>query len=341
MTTTFERKGMAKPRIALIGCGEQGSGTLLPCALATPEANVTAVCDLDPSRAQTTADRWRIPAWFDHVDSLLSAGAADALVLATTPQGHAAILHRALPLGLPVFVEKPAAVSLAELEPLIALAHRTNSITQVGHNLRFAPAVLHLESILRSADFGTTLLFNARYFASWPRAGRWDLQLLPAFLLTHFIHLIDLALHLFGPAVDVIPRTRVNSQKGLVTVQVELTFADGLQAHLEATNAAPRFHIDMTAVGSGHTIARLVGLRRVEVVSAADRERCKVWEPGQFEGSHHLAGYRGELESFVNSIRTGSSATPSLETAHPVFAILQAIEEEARSRTHQGGELVA
>lgn len=321
---------MAKTRVALIGCGEQGSGTLLPCALVTPDTNVTAVCDLDRTRAHAAAERWHIPAVFDQVDSLLSAEVTDALILATTPQGHATILRRALPYGLPIFVEKPAATSLAELEPLIALAEQTHSLTQVGHNLRFAPAVQRLESILRSSDFGTTLLFNARYFASWPRAGRWDLEPLPAFLLTHFIHLVDLTLHLFGPAVKVIPRTRLSPKDGLIAIQVDLTFANGLQAHLEATNAAPRFNIEMTAVGSGNTIARLVGLRRVEVLSAVDREHCRVWEPGQFEGSQYLAGYRGEIESFVKNIRMESRTTPSLESARPVFAILQAIEEEAR-----------
>jgi len=137
---------MGKIRIALIGCGEQGAGTLLPCALATPEATVTAVCDMDRVRAQAVAARWRIPAWFDDVGALLRAQVADALMLATSPQGHASILREVLPEGLPIFVEKPAAASLSALQPLLGLAS-ADSMTQVGHNLRFAPAILQLERL--------------------------------------------------------------------------------------------------------------------------------------------------------------------------------------------------
>jgi predicted dehydrogenase len=319
---------MEKLRIALIGCGEQGAGTLLPCTLATPEATVTAVCDMDRARAQAVAEQWHIPAWFDDVAALLRAQVADALILATSPQGHVSILQEVLPKGLPVFVEKPAAVSLSALQPLLGLAP-ADSVTQVGHNLRFAPAILQLERALRSEQFGAPLLFSARYLASWPRGPRWGLEPLRAFLLTHFIHLVDLVTHLFGECVRVTPSTRMEPRSGAITVQLALTFADGLQAHLEATNAAPRFFLEMMAVGSGNVMARAIGLRRVEILAATDRERARVWEPGQFDGAHHLGGYRGEVESFVRCVRTLQPATPALDTARGVFAILQAIEDQA------------
>jgi len=319
---------MGKIRIALIGCGEQGAGTLLPCALATPEATVTAVCDMDRVRAQAVAARWRIPAWFDDVGALLRAQVADALMLATSPQGHASILREVLPEGLPIFVEKPAAASLSALQPLLGLAS-ADSMTQVGHNLRFAPAILQLERALRSEEFGVPLLFSARYLASWPRGPRWELEPLRAFLLTHFIHLVDLATHLFGKCVHVTPSTRMGPGSGIITVQLALTFADGLQAHLEATNAAPRFSLEMMAIGSGNIVARVGGLRRVEILAATDRERSLVWEPGQFEGAHYLGGYRGEVESFIRCVQTLHPPTPALDTARGVFEILQAIEDQA------------
>lgn len=318
-------------RIAVVGCGEQGAGVLLPCAMSLAKSTVTAVCDVQPARAQAAAERWRVPNWFADVETLLEAGVADALVLASTPQAHSELLRRALPLGVAVFVEKPPAASLNELQSLISVSNRHRSTIQVGLNLRYAPVIARLCSVLAGAQFGSPLLFSARYFASWPRGDRWSLgNPLRAFLLTHVIHLVDLALFLLGPVTRVDSRTRWDRDTGIIVVQIEMTSVSGTEIHLEATNAAPRFQIDMTVLGSLGAVARVSGLRRLETTGTSNRQESSGWEPGQFEHSSELAGYRGELQAFVDAAREQRAGTPSLEASVGVFEVLDSIERGAK-----------
>ncbi|MBA2373845.1 MAG: Gfo/Idh/MocA family oxidoreductase, partial [Chloroflexi bacterium] len=79
--------------------------------------------------------------------SLLASDRIDAAVILTSGS-HGALAAEALLTGLPVFVEKPLAFTLAEADGLAAIVARTTGRIQVGYMKLYDPAVIRAGRIL-------------------------------------------------------------------------------------------------------------------------------------------------------------------------------------------------
>jgi predicted dehydrogenase len=92
-------------------------------------------------------------------------------VLVCTPAtSHVALALRALDAGAHVFVEKPLAMSLADVEPLAARAARAGTIVQVGYNLRYHPAFRTMKRLVEGGAVGKVLTGHAEfglYLGKW------------------------------------------------------------------------------------------------------------------------------------------------------------------------------
>src|SRR5690606_16543636 len=91
---------------------------------ADPAVRVVAVVDPDPARARQRVDEQQIRcaehvAWLDDLEAFLAHGPdADALVLGTRCHLHAPLAARLAALDLPLFLEKPVAITWAQLDAL-------------------------------------------------------------------------------------------------------------------------------------------------------------------------------------------------------------------------------
>jgi len=122
-----------KLNVALVGCGGRGS-SLLRGILQLGE-NLVAVCDADRQRLERVSKA--VPAargfqdfrhMLDELDRQL-----DALVVATPPHTHTLIGVWGMKRGKHVYVEKPAAVHVAEARVLRQVARRYELATQMGN----------------------------------------------------------------------------------------------------------------------------------------------------------------------------------------------------------------
>jgi predicted dehydrogenase len=190
--------------VAIVGCGLVGRKR----ASALAGARLVACADLDPDRAASLAST--IPGasvearWEDAV----ARRDVDAVVVATTNDALAGIARAALDAGKHVLVEKPAARSLEELEPLMAAADRRRLAVRVGFNHRYHPALQKAREIVDSGALGPLMFLRARYGhggrIGYDREWRAD----PARsgggeLIDQGVHLIDLAGWFLGPLTSV------------------------------------------------------------------------------------------------------------------------------------------
>src|SRR5215203_4909862 len=103
--------------VAIVGCGLIGRRR----AAALPEGRLVACADLALDRAEALArsSGAEVSArWHDAV----TRADVDVVIVATTNDALATVTQAALDAGKHVLVEKPAARTVAELEPLIATA---------------------------------------------------------------------------------------------------------------------------------------------------------------------------------------------------------------------------
>lgn len=139
-------------RVGIIGAGYI-AGWHADAIGATPGARLVAVCDPARDAAETLAASHGIAAFTD-LDQMIAAQVCDVVHVLTPPNLHCDLAVKCLNAGLHVMVEKPVALSLAELDRMAAAA--TASGRQLGacHNFLGLPAWQRLKAQLRGGDLG-------------------------------------------------------------------------------------------------------------------------------------------------------------------------------------------
>ena len=126
------------------------------------------------------AERWGVPVVADSLDALLASGTVDVLHICTPPGVHAEQAIAALAAGLHVICEKPAALSLDELDAMTDAARRADRRLAVVFQQRTGSAAAHVRGLLDSGALGRPLVATCQtlwyrdpaYFAV-PWRGKW------------------------------------------------------------------------------------------------------------------------------------------------------------------------
>jgi predicted dehydrogenase len=142
---------------APIGVGVVGLGMIsrphLEGYKAATGADLVAVCDIDPARAEAEGERYGATAYTDLAE-LLADPRIDAVALQLPHQLHHRLAKQALEAGKHVIVEKPLTVSEAEAEDLIATAAAQAVRLAAAENTRFVRAYVELEKVIRAGTLG-------------------------------------------------------------------------------------------------------------------------------------------------------------------------------------------
>lgn len=180
---------------AIIGCGLIGKKRLA----ALPAGSKLAVaCDTDLSRAGLLAEFAKTGRAVSDFQEAIADPQVDAVIVATVNSTLAGISEAAIRAGKPVLVEKPAGISVAEIDRLIALEKKHGVCARVGFNHRFHPTFLKAREIFGSGVMGEMMFIRARYGhggrVGYDREWRADPKLAGGGeLIDQGIHLIDLA----------------------------------------------------------------------------------------------------------------------------------------------------
>jgi predicted dehydrogenase len=143
-------------KTALIGTG-QIARQHLSCLSELPGVEVVGVCDLSPALAESTAERFSIPAWYSDHRRLLDEIRPDVVHVTTPPASHFALALAALDAGAHVIVEKPAAMTRAELETLLEHASERGRVLVEDYNYLFNEATRRILRLIASGDFGAVI----------------------------------------------------------------------------------------------------------------------------------------------------------------------------------------
>jgi predicted dehydrogenase len=148
-------------RVALIGCGGQGSGLGERFSKLGPLAELVAVCDPDQSRL----DKWKtgLGAAVGVTDfrRLLDDRNIDAVIVATPDHWHAPAAIMACDAGKHVYVEKPCSHNLREGRLLVKAARRNKVVVQHGTQSRSNPLIADAMQMLREGIIGDVLMARA------------------------------------------------------------------------------------------------------------------------------------------------------------------------------------
>jgi len=139
-------------KVGLIGLGEVAQLMHLPLLADDPRFSIAAVSDVSPSLVDYIAQRYNARDSHADADSLLANRDLDAIFILTPDHLHADLLKKAIETGKHVFIEKPACLTAAQLEPILALPRQPGQVVFVGYMRRFSRAFLELKQRLPSLE---------------------------------------------------------------------------------------------------------------------------------------------------------------------------------------------
>src|SRR6266568_442190 len=152
--------GVDKPLgIGIVGCGLIGQKRAK--ALGTG-GQLVACADIDIRRAENLAKDTGAKVFSDWRE-LIGLPEVDVVVISTLHDSLATITLAAIEAGKHVLVEKPAARSAAELEPVMAAAERHGVKVHVGFNHRYHHSLRKAKEIYDSGALGELMFIRARY----------------------------------------------------------------------------------------------------------------------------------------------------------------------------------
>jgi predicted dehydrogenase len=157
----------SKIKVAIIGTGF-GQKVHIPAFQAHSETEVIAVYHRDLSKAQAIAERHRIPHACDQIEDAIAL--TDGVSISTPPWLHYPIAKAALEAHKHVFLEKPAALNLSEVQELAHLATKNNLAGNLNFEFRYVPAWMRLKELLQEGYVGRKRLIKV----DWLVPGRAD-----------------------------------------------------------------------------------------------------------------------------------------------------------------------
>lgn len=192
---------MQKVRLAVLGCGAVAQINHLPAITASQLAEAAVVVDADAERARTIARRFGVPEFATDYREVLDR--VDAAVVALPNSLHAPVSIDLLRRGIPVLVEKPMALTVAECDEMIAAAGEGNAALAVGLDFRFFGASRWVKEILAEGVLGELRGFDLRQgvIPRWPFATGFLLRKETAgggVLADFGVHVLDLLLVWLG-----------------------------------------------------------------------------------------------------------------------------------------------
>jgi 1,5-anhydro-D-fructose reductase (1,5-anhydro-D-mannitol-forming) len=152
-------------KIGIIGLGFMGK-MHFQCWRKIPEAQIVAICDIDPGKFSSTAGTAgniagaEKPLDFTGVEFFTEAATMfekmhlDAVSITLPTYLHAEYTLMALKAGVHVLCEKPMGLNPEECDQMAAAAKDSGKRLQIGHCIRFWPEYVKAKEIVESRQYG-------------------------------------------------------------------------------------------------------------------------------------------------------------------------------------------
>jgi len=174
-----------KLKVAIVGAGNISERHVRGW-LASGKAEICAVVDIMPERAEEKAAKWgSTGGYFTSLDDMLRRIEPDLADVCTREYAHEGPALEALSSGINVLCEKVMSNTLESGYRMVSVSRGCGLWTGVNYNYHFFPGVIKLKEVISSGEFGRPLLAQCTCHSFC------------------FHHLLELMIHLFGPIREV------------------------------------------------------------------------------------------------------------------------------------------
>lgn len=276
--------GEKKLGVGVIGAHAWAEQAHLPGYHAYDRADLVAICDTVPERAEALARKFGIRKIYTDASELINDPEVEMVDVCTPTDTHLPLSLAAIHAGKHVISEKPLAHDAKDAFAAAARAQEKGVRTKLGFTFRYSPAIRQIKTWVDDGTLGEIfhvhgLEQNSQFLdptyplRQVPHDADWT-QLIPSSIVGYGSHLLDLVRWCAGEYQSVIgslhnyvPERIVRGYEGMQRIPVEdgavalAEFASGAQGILQTSYIAVGNYpgVELRIYGSkGAAVARLV-----------------------------------------------------------------------------------
>ena len=282
--------------VAFVGAGGFTTRILLPL-LPKDKVKLRTIVSSQGVSATHAAKKFGFELVSSDFKSVLKDKSIDAVFITTPHQLHASMVCQALDAGKHVFVEKPLALHLDELEQVEqALDSNPSCCLMVGFNRRFSPHMTAAKDWMQASTDAKSIIITVN--AGVIPENHWiqDPEIGGGRIVGEACHFIDLARYLVGSPIVATHGFAMGGSDGRLgdCAAIQLQFADGSLATIHyLANGSKDFPKERIEVFAGERVIVCDNFRKMREIGG---QRRKLNLRGQDKG------HRAELMAFTQAL---------------------------------------
>lgn len=310
-----------EPVCGVVGAGAFTQGVLLPSMQLAGLAVPAVIASAGGTSAKRVAERFGIGLVVSDMDALLEVPDVSTVLITSRHDSHARLTAQALRADTNVFVEKPLALTAAELSDVVAAREESGRVVWVGFNRRHSAAIRAAKRVLSRSS--GPLLINYRINAGkLPESHWYHDRRQGGRLLGEVCHFVDTASWIVGDQPKSVLVMGDGGGETLMqeNLMISLQYRDGSTASIAySADASPKTAKEQIDIlGRGHTVSidnftsLVVDGRKVKL-EKADK------------------GHSENLRAFAQAIRSGAANHPEVLASIATTAVMLSAAESLTS----------
>ncbi len=314
--------GSSEANIGFIGAGSFAQNSLLP--VVKKYGNMIGVATAHGNTAINIAKKYGFGFATGDADEIIQSEDINTIFIATRHDFHAEYVLKALQNKKNVFVEKPLALTIDELEEIKNVYEESTGDVRllVGFNRRFAPHIQQISKLLRK---DAPKAMNYRINAGAIPADHWvhDKDVGGGRIIGEVCHFVDLTMFIAGANITAVSAHAMKESNNLLdTVVINLSFDNGSIANISYfSNGNSKLEKEYLEVFSDGQVAIIDDFKKMKLYSN---------KRSQFKLSSQDKGHSEEVRQFLQCIKEGRPSPISFEDIYlstlATFKILESIK---------------
>ncbi|MBI1346783.1 gfo/Idh/MocA family oxidoreductase [bacterium] len=313
----------------------------------TPGAELVAIAARSEASAQAAQQAYPQARVYTDYREMLTAGGLDLVDIVVPSNRHHEMAATVLSAGIPLLLEKPMAVSLAECDDLIRIADEQQCLFAIGHELRLSSLWGQVKQLIDTGYIGEPLYVLVELSRNPYRLGadgwRYDIDRVGNWILEEPIHFFDLARWYLNGVGE--PETVYASANSRQPDHPELQ--DNFSAIVNFTNGSYAVVTQTLCAFEHHQTVKVTGTKGALWASwsgALDRTRHATYTLRGFNGQQvetlpiekptgELFELEDQIAMLVDCLKTG--AAPACTARDGRWSVLLCLAAAEAVRTQQ------
>ena len=310
-------------RIAIVGAGNHSTRRIYPY-IGAAGARLVGVCDRDLSKAVRNAELFGGTP-YDDMERMIEKEQPDGVIICIGPEAHARLAPIVMRYGIPVYTEKPPALTAAGALRVAKVSKETGVLCTTAFKKRYNIAYNRAKEFISQFPPEDLLSISIDY-ASAPSSA--DSPKKP-FLLNFAIHMIDLSFYLFGDAKEVFAFS-----KGLNAYAVSVKYVNGAVGSFNFNNGRS-FQIPTEEVEISIKGGNFMSIHNSSSWKIVMKGKGIEWrEPPIFTSagdSGYETGHLAEIVDFVKAIEERGTTRSCIYESYKTMVLYEGIMESVKT----------